>query len=1128
MKHNNYNFIYSMLFNMLFMIIVLSIAGKDLYAKQQESYNYSELFLNSMAMEGVVSSNRGNVVTLEVYDESLSSALQTLAEKARVGLSYNSAIIPNITVDIAMKDALVSDVLYKLLANTMLEPVLPQSGDVIVIREKVDEFEEILQESVSGKVVDAQTGESLPGVNVYIKDSDEVTGSLIGTTTDIHGNFEIQIPENLNTLVFNYVGYQSIEKGVSGENIIDIELYSDIHMLDDVIVVSFGVQERVNMTGSVSAIRGDQLDNIPLTQASQALKGRVPGVTIQQGSGQPGFDHGTIRVRGLGTCSGAGNSPLVLVDGIASSCNDVNPNDIQNISVLKDASAAAIYGARGANGVVLIETKRGLEGSFEVNYNSYVGQQSPVSTPEIMDSWIYAEMENEAAINQGRTPIWSEEEIELFRSGNDPDNYPNINHYDNLIRSGSGLQTSHNISMRGGTSDHTYNVSFGYLNQDGMIDKTGFERYNILVNLNSQMSSKLGLDLNIGGRSSNKSEPATPGGQSQNSAEGLLQYSLKIPTRIAGLKSNGMYGHSSGFTIPGWMDSNSFRSIDDTRFRGSLGLDYKITEKLTFNGVAGYTYNTSDNILYQGTLVVDENTYQGPAELSNTVGQNALLTLQAYGNYVNSIRDHNISMLGGYSLEHNNSKSIQAFRDNFPNDELYVINAGSSENMQSYGSASEWAIQSLFGRINYDYNDRYLIEVNARYDGSSRFPEQNRYALFPSASAGWIISGESFFNIRYIDFLKIHGSWGALGNQNIGNYPYQQTLNLSLSYPLGRTSESLNPAAVAINAPNQNIRWETTYVTNFGLELSGFNGLIDIEAEYFFKETDDILYNISTSYVLGLTPSEVNAGAVENKGWDLSLTHRNRISDFTYSISSSMTIVDNEVTRLADIDQDIGRGLFIGYPLQSIYGYKVDGLFVDQSDIDNYPTQPYSASPGEFRFMDLNGDGKVTAEDDRTIIGNRFPKYTFGGIINAQYKNLDLSLQFTGQAGADSLISNGYMGRALNRSSNVQRWMYENRWSPDNPDPSAEYPRMIVHSDGHYAWPSTYWMRSASFLRLSNLQMGYSFPVNVIDRLGMKNLYLYVSATNLLTLSGYFEGWDPETNWYPPNRLVSMGVNITF
>ncbi len=988
-------------------------------------------------------------------------------------------------------------------ANTQPEPVF-----------------EIPERKVSGRVTD-EKGDALPGVSILVK------GTQRGMITDTEGRYSVEVPDGGAVLVFSFVGYLTQEVEVGGRTSVDIELKVDEKNLEEVVVVGFGTQKRVNLTGAVSTLRSEDIANVPITQASQALAGRVAGVTIQQTSGQPGKDQGTIRIRGLGTFSGAGTAPLVLVDGIASSINDVNPDDIANISVLKDASSAAIYGSRAANGVILIETKKGRTGSFDVDYNGYVGVQQAVALPRIMDSWIYAEMENEAAFNDGRSPVWSADEIAKFRSGSDPERYPNTNHYDYLMKSGSGLQTGHNLRFSGGSGQNNYNLSFGYLDQEGLIAKTNFERYNLRLNFNSQLSKKLLLGFVVSANRSNEGEPVSPGSQAIDSATDLIDYALKIPTTIGGKRADGSYGSLTGFTIEGWMDSNSFRKIKNTRMRGSVDLKYNLTDNLSIQGLAGYTYDTRNNLIYKGTLRVDPVIFQGPAQLRNNISETSLLTLQLYTNYKLSLGSHQFTFLGGYSFEQEQNGYMEAFRDNFPTNGLFKLNAGSSANMQNLGAGYEWAIQSVFSRIGYSLKDRYLFEMNGRYDGSSRFPSNSRYGFFPSASAGWIVSNEKFFSVRWIDFLKLRGSWGTLGNQNIGNYPYQQTLNLSVpSYPLGKGTRTLQPAAAATLAPNMDITWETTTTQDLGLEMTLFGGMLDLEADYFIKNTRDILYNVSTSYVLGLGSSEVNAGAVENKGWDFRLQHRHRYGDFSYSISGNLSIVKNRVTELAGLEQDIERGLFVGHPLQSIYGYKTDGLFVDQADIDNYPGQPYVARPGEYRFMDLDGDGRVTPEHDRTIIGHRFPTTSYGASFSAHYKGVDLSLQLRGLGGADRMIISDHQGRALSLGSNVQEWMYLNRWTADNPNPNATYPRMTVHSGGVHSWTSTYWMRSAAFLRLDNLQLGYTVPVQIAKKVGMKNFYVYASCRNLLTFGDYYKGWDPETGLYPPTRVMLLGVNL--
>ncbi|MDR1602207.1 MAG: TonB-dependent receptor [Tannerella sp.] len=916
-----------------------------------------------------------------------------------------------------------------------------------------------------------------------------------------------------------------------GGNSLTVRLLEDALALEEVVVVGYGTQKKINLTGSVTAINSREIAAIKVTQPSQLLAGLASGVTVTQSSGQPGYDNATLRIRGLGTFSSAGTSPLVLIDGISSDLNHINANDIESISILKDAASAAIYGTRAANGVILIETKKGKEGITKVTYQGNFGVQRPSEIPQIVDSWVYAEMINEALRNAGGNQQYTEAEIAKFKSGEDQDNYPNKRHYDDLIKSGNGLQTEHYLNFTGGNTNNSYLFSVGYLNQNGFVAETNHNHYNVLFNANSKLSNSFRLNVKFAGRTGTTSEPTTI--RRGDGVEGLLDYALKIPNAIAGKKSDGYYGQQTGFTIEGWMDSEAFIKNASNRMNVSAGFEWDIIKSLKLTGLAGYNYDNTKYKRYYPTLVVDQTYTESPSELTETRTENALLTLQTFLNYDKTFFDiHEFHVLGGFSQESNTNSWLQASRDNFPSNTLYEISAGAPANQKNGGSGYEWALQSFFGRINYIFDGKYLLEANTRYDGSSRFPTGRRWGLFPSVSAGWIVSQENFFRIEPINHLKIRASWGKLGNQNIGNYPYQQVLTLGVNAPFG-VSEKMSSGAAATVVPSTDITWEATRVVDAGLDIGLIDNKVNVSIDLYDKLTTDILYNVTASSVLGMTPSVQNAGVVSNKGFDLSLQHRNQINDFSYNISANFSYVKNEVKELATVIQDVNSGLFVGYPLQSIYGYVADGLFVDQQDVDNYPSQPRVAAPGDIKLTDISGpdgvpDGRVNADYDREIIGNRFPKYTYGMTFAPRYKNVDLFINLYGVGGVNAIMG-GYVTNAFYQGSNPQEWMMD-RWTKENPNPNAPYPRFLVVGGGEQQfYNSTYVMQDASFLRISNIQLGYTVPAKLVKNIWMSNLYIYINVKNPITFDHFRDGWDPEMgSGYPPARYFNVGVNVNF
>ena len=535
-----------------------------------------------------------------------------------------------------------------------------------------------------------------------------------------------------------------------------IILKDNLEILDEVVVVGYGTQKKVNLTGAVTSVSSEELQNRPVTQASQALAGLASGVTVSLSSGRPGNDGASIKIRGMGTYSGAGSDPLVLIDGLSASINDIDPNNIKSISVLKDAASAAIYGTRAANGVILIETKRGEKGKIQISYNGYAGWQKATDLPKFVDSWDYATMLNEANTNQNKSATYSAEDIQKFKDGTDPDNYPNTNHLKDLLTSGSGFQTSHNVSFMGGGEKSTYLLSLGYLHQDGIVDKNNYEKYNFQLNIDNQLAKTLSLKANIGGYVSNTEEP-----RSNDSMTSMIGYSVREGSIYAGRKSDGTYGYQDNYSPEGWMDSNSFTNNKSNQFLGGAELEWKPLKDFSVSGKAGYKYYNYYNKNYVSELVYDANKTYTPNSLTVSNGWNSLVTLQLIAKYNKTIKDHKFNILGGISQEEYKDNWGSGYRKDFPNDQLYELNAGSTTGQTSTGSATEWGLRSFFGRINYSFKDRYLFEVNARYDGTSRFPSNKRWGLFPSISAGWRLSEESFMKeMTWLDNLKLRISWG--------------------------------------------------------------------------------------------------------------------------------------------------------------------------------------------------------------------------------------------------------------------------------------------------------------------------------------------------------------------------------
>jgi TonB-linked SusC/RagA family outer membrane protein len=993
--------------------------------------------------------------------------------------------------------------------------------------------------TITGKVVDIN-GEPIIGANII-----EV-GTNNGTVTNMDGNFSLKVADNA-TIRVSYIGYVEQEIKTTGKSSFQVTLQENVKSLDEVVVVGYGTQKKVNLTGSVATIESADLANKPVATTSQALAGLATGLSVVQNSGNPGAS-ANVKMRGTGTFSSAGNDPLVLIDGMPSNIDDVNPEDIDNISFLKDAASASIYGNRAANGVILIQTKKGKSGKFIVTYNNTLGWQKPTELPDFLPSWEYATYYNEAMINMGKAAVFTEEQIKKYKEASDPDNYPNVNHLKWLLNSGSGFQQRHTLNIKGGGERISQNLSLGYLKQEGMTAETSNERFSVLLNTNSKLLETLSIDTHLNAYSNVYQSPnGIP-----SSIEGIIGYAVREPSIIPGRKSDGSFGYQDNYSPEAWLASESFNKNKNINITGAIQLNWETPLKdLSFSGKAGITYHTNYNKSFLAETYFDNSKTVGPTSLSVTSGNNTYQTFEGVLKYDKNIAYHAINIMAGTSLETYRDNSLWGYRNNFPNNYLYELAAGSASSMSNDGSSNEWALLSYFGRFNYSWSDRYLLEINARYDGSSRFAKNNRWGFFPSFSVGWRISEENFWKdlsiSNIINNFKIRGSWGVLGNQNIGTYPYQQI------YSLGQNSVWGNPATLISGARittfnNPDITWETTRITDLGIDLSFLNSKskINVVIDYFDKYTDNILSSVQVTRILGRNVGQSNVGAVSNKGIEFQVEYNANISNnIRFKIAPNFTYVKNAVEKLANgALTDINNNRIVGEPLGIIYGYKTNGLFVNQDEINVAPNQlieKTALKPGYIRYEDINGpkgmpDGIVDANYDRKVIGCSTPKFYYGLNISAALKRFDFSAILQGLGGYQRLIGS-YMAYAFYNGGQIQRWQVDSRWTNENPNKWAKYPRLeTLNMNNPNLQVSDYWVRDASFLRIKNVQLGYTFSKNLIEQIGLQNLRIFFSGQNLFNFNSFYQGWDPENeistgdapSFYPINSIYSFGINVEF
>lgn len=978
--------------------------------------------------------------------------------------------------------------------------------------------------SVSGKVVD-QTGEGLPGVNVVIK------GTINGTVTDFDGHYSITTASK-DILLFSFIGFTNQEILVGSQTTIDVVMLEESVGMDEVVVVGYGTQKKANLTGAISTMKVDDAVNQPVTNTTQLLQGKMSGVHLTQGGGQPGNDAATIHIRGIGTNGESG--PLVLVDGVERSLGDVPPSDIESISVLKDAASAAIYGSRAANGVILITTKTGKVGELKVKYNAYYGWQEASVLPKIMDAVSYAELINEAT---GEVR-YSEEEIAKIKDGSDPDRYSQTNWAKEIFR--TSPVTNHYLSFSGGSEKTSYVFSMNYMDQEGIMSGSSAKRYNIRAKIDSKIKKWLKIGVNIDGSVKNIKSPLD-----DMAGDGGIMRRIYFDTPIAPVKySNGDWAVQDG-SEAFFIKNVAFRSQlgknenDQYRLNAKFYANLTLLKGLDFQTNVAYSYYNALGTKFSPTFTLND--VEGNPVVSNdinTLRDNTStwhkLLNENILKYNLDIDKHSINALLGHSIETYRKDAMNSTIGGFPNNEIHELNAGSIDPIVG-GSAQELKLQSFFGRVNYAYDSKYLFEANLRIDSSSRFAKGNRTGYFPSFSVGWRVSEESFLeSAEFLSNLKMRASWGKLGNQNIGNsfYPYAQTYNLGQDYIYADGASLVGGAAIT-GLANQNLKWETTETYDIGIDF-GLGSKFSMSFDYFHKRTNDLLLKLPQPLSLGSAAPYQNAGEAINKGWEISGEYHGNTGDLSYFLGFNLSKINNEWSDLKGTEfYPTNRIHREGDAMFSYYGWQATGIFQTDEEVANAATPSNNAAPGDIIYKDVSGpngepDG-VIDDNDRVIIGNPIPEFTYGFNGGLNYKGIDFAFLFQGVKNVDR-----YVGGTGNHAGNGDRanWTpdWKNRWTAENP--STEYPRLGHNRDNDKV--SSYWVQDASYLRLKNLEIGYTFPKSVIQRVGIEKLRVYMSGQNLLTFTDY-KNWDPEkaignlrSESYPLAKTYTLGVNLSF
>ncbi len=1034
------------------------------------------------------------------------------------------------------------------------------------------------QVSVTGTVFDSQN-EPLVGASVAVK------GTTNGTITDIDGKYLLKMPNANVTLVFSFIGFDKQEVALKGRTSLKVILKDNAKTTDEVIVVGYGTQKKSSLTGSVSQIRGDELLKSPSTNISSMLGGRLPGIASVQESGEPGLDQATLTIRGSRI------SAVYIVDGMPRSINDIDPNDIESVSVLKDGAAAAVYGLKASGGVIIVTTKKGKEGKSKITYDGSYGVSMNANFPKFMNGPQFAYYYNMADMmdklasgsissKDQYVPIFTQDDIAKMQNGDPTDGWDNVDYIDKVF--GTGTNQKHNVTIQGGTEQMRYFASLGYLGQTGNIDEFTYRRYNLRTNIDADIARNLKVTLGVAGNVGRRQTPGfASGGTDANSdlgEQGWLSiahqtiamhpylpekyngYYTATPARNTGLAQSPLAAiYESGY--------KKTRSVD---LQTNFTLQYNVpwVKGLSLKATGAYDYSTSYNKnlntpyqvnaikLPDSTSKLGYTLTQDPRSKSSiTLGEGQVTSEQLVGqgslNYINSFGKHNIDLMGLVEIRDNKSNSLSAYAKNISFAELPELGLGVADDDPIGGNSNASRVLGYVFRLKYDYDSKYLAEVTGRYDGSYVFAGNvsgKRWGLFPSGSVAWRISKEDFMSdLTFIDDLKVRASAGLLGNNGVSEYSFLSTYSYDNKVSLnGAMQDALYTSVIA----NPNLTWEKTLSYNIGYDLSMWNGLFGMEFDAFYNYTYDILQLMGSGYPPSMGkyyPTYANYSKTDAKGFEVLLKHHHKFTlggkPFAYGISTNITYARNRWLRYPDEANSPEIQKVTGTRINAISGWTAEGLFRSEEEIDNSAWYGSRPNLGDIKYKDINGDGKIDSQDRGRIGRSNTPELTFGINLNAQWNGFDVNAQFTGGALFDVSLTgtyyNGYDDNTIwtqtfKEGANSPLFLVQNAYSIENPN--GTFPRITLGSASHggdNGLASTFWFRDGKYIRLKSAQLGYTIPQNIVKRMGAENLRLFVEGSNIFTISGLPSGIDPESpgvnnGYYPQQKTFMGGITLTF
>ena len=993
------------------------------------------------------------------------------------------------------------------------------------------------QRKINGVVLEANDNTPLQGATVTLRNS------KTSTVTNLNGQFEITVPSGEAVLDVSFVGYQSSSLTVGiNENTISIALQRSAgNQLSDVVVVGYGTQKKVDVTGAISSVKGADLKQSPAANLSNSIAGRIPGVILSNRSGEPGQDASVILIRGKGTLND--NSPLIVIDGVANrgDFDRLNPNDIESITVLKDASAA-IYGAQAANGVILITTKSGKTGEPAISYSGSYGLTQPTRLPRLINSWQYANYQNEISDRLGIPRQFTDEQVQGYKEGKDPLNFPNTDWTKAVVKNLSP-QTRHSLSLSGGTKKINYFVSGEYLYQDGIFHKsaTNYKQYNLRSNIDAHITDNFKVSLDLSGRIEDRN-------YSNFSSSTIFSRTLIAFPTLSDYYPNGLPGAGvEGGLNPVLMANGAtgYNKQKDSYLQSNISFELKlpwIAQGLSLSGLAAYDFHFNNDKTLNDNWdaynydagsgeYINLRTQEGPINLNEGFRNYQLKTYNIRLGYERLFGDHSVNAFVAYEQSEDYDEGISAYRTGYLTNQIDQISVGGSTGQNTSGTAFQSARQNIFGRVTYAFKDRYLAEFILRRDGSFNFPKGKQWGTFPGVSVGWRISKEAFFekNVSFINELKLKASWGKLGNDKIPAYQYLLQFNPDAGYYFGSGSNTVSGLSLGV-VPNPFITWEVADSKNVGIESSFWNGLFNLNADYFISKRSNILLprNASIPTSTGLNSDNLpdeNIGKVNNRGYELAISHQHSINkNFSYSIGFNFTHAKNEVVYMDEADNIDDWQKIQGHPMDSWLIYKSDGIYKTQADVDA-SVHLSGTLPGDIRYIDINKDGKITSNDRVRIYESPTPMSVYGITLGFKYKGIGLNILLQGQGKAAQVI----LPQQINDNTTIPEWMFKDRWTADNPD--GTMPASFDRTNKRNNLTSDFWIRNAGFMRIKSAELSYTFPNQVLSRLKLQDLGLFVSGFNLVTFSK-IKDYDPELNvvsgsYYPQIRVFNAGVRIS-